>query len=171
MNTDPKESAVSTRGPTYPRSEDAATKSARDRILAAGKDGDEFSPIKQDTTLSSDDENETDKRDGQTDDIKIIPFQGKSRSNIWFETVKSSIPLKVDKVFEDAVINGHIDPDYFIKYKNFDIKLHAALIKSLVDKKAEPENDALALFNKLMSHKHTIARSGMRTLIIIQDAI
>ena len=103
---------------------------------------------------------------------KILPFQGKSRFPMWIEVLKGGLP---DALLEylNKITDGEIDPGADIPKKlvAYDQALNRAIMTSLLDPKATPENDATSLFNRLTSHQRTIKRSGMRAILYMQEAV
>ena len=176
MESPPPENPVSTRGATSSRSGEKEKRTAITKIISAAaptaEGGDPSDPTEQTTILSDiDDSESSENNDNKASDFKVIPYQGKSRANVWLETVKTTVPPKFEKYIDNYIqkydFTIPIDP----KFKDIDTKLHTKILNALADQKAAPENEALAHFNKLTSHKHTVKRSGVRAYMIIMDTI
>ena len=168
-------SGESTRDATHPRSGESPTRKKRgtaiQKILSPAATEEETILSEQ---LSSSSESESASsgekktKPGKKIDIKVIPYQGKTRANMWLETIKNSLPQNFERVM-DKYIN--LDDEIPEKYTEIDSNLHGNIMEALMDKRAEPEAEATSLFNKLTSHKKTIQRSAIRALMYMQETI
>ena len=169
----PEENPVSTRGATSSRSGERGKKTALTKIISAAAPTAEGGDLLEQTTILSDidDTESSEANDSKANDFKVIPYQGKARANVWLETVKTSVPPKFEKYMDEYIEQYDFTIPIDTKFKEIDTKLHTKILNALADQKAAPENEALAHFNKLTSHKHTVQRSGVRAYMIIMDTI
>ena len=53
--------------------------------------------------------------------------------------------------------------------RDMDQSLFAALVENLIDPKASPANEGLAIFNKINASQSTIGRSGVRAILAVEN--
>ena len=96
------------------------------------------------TNSSSNDSSEKTEKKGSKKKAKLpkvkalLPFQGKTRANLWVEAIKSSFNVDLEEAY-DKIATGQT-MKVPTKLQKFDTDLYAALLESLLHSEATPEH-------------------------------
>ena len=87
------------------------------------------------------------------------------------ETIRVGFSEEFDQLYEKYQSHEiHFAKPIPHKHATYDQLLFASIVKTLMDKRAEPEPEATAIFNKLTSHNNTVQRSAIRAVILMHSS-
>ena len=115
--------------------------------------------------------NDSEDSDSGNVNIKVLAYQGGQRTQAWLASVQARMPNALSKLLDaNREAQTPIDEVRIPKaVRDVDQSLFAALVESLIDTKASPANEGLAIFNKLNASQSTIGRSGVRAILAVEN--
>ena len=130
----------------------------RPRRLDRLPDDDEYSEIPSPARAPAT-TNDSEDSDSGSVTIKVLAYQGGQRTQAWLASVQARMPNALSKLLDaNREAQTPIDEVRIPKaVRDVDQSLFAALIESLIDTKASPANEGLAIFSKLTARRRSCA--------------